>query len=153
MGISISLQSAGSILTIHTNKRLTYYYQRYPPKWLCKVLVVWQLNHYRLSEIVFWLCLIKIWYALDSLSTFWNCYLTLFDQNMVRIIVSLLLKVAKLFGFSICSIRVQLATKREKVEWEARTGMWQWSTSTFENSCGCTAPDMSEWRKMTEQSD
>ena len=28
--------------------------------------------------------------------------------------------------------------------WEAQTGMFQWSTSTFENSCGCTALDMPE---------
>ena len=30
--------------------------------------------------------------------------------------------------------------------WEAWTG---WSTSTFKNSCGCTARDMSEWREMS----
>ena len=29
--------------------------------------------------------------------------------------------------------------KKWKVEWEAQTGMRRWSTSTFENSCGCTA--------------
>ena len=28
------------------------------------------------------------------------------------------------------------------VEWEAQTGMCRWSTSTFENSCECTALDM-----------
>ena len=44
--------------------------------------------------------------------------------------------------------------KREKkVEWEAGTEMCQLSTSTFENSCGCTALDMPEWREMTEQVD
>ena len=25
------------------------------------------------------------------------------------------------------------------MDWEAQTGICQWSTSTFENSCGCTA--------------
>ena len=39
------------------------------------------------------------------------------------------------------------------MEWEAQTGMCQWLTSTFENSCGCTALDMPEWREMTEQVD
>ena len=29
--------------------------------------------------------------------------------------------------------------------------MWQWSTSTFENSCGCTALDVPEWRETPEQ--
>ena len=32
----------------------------------------------------------------------------------------------------------------QKVEREAQTGMCQWLTSTFENSCGCTALDMPE---------
>ena len=32
----------------------------------------------------------------------------------------------------------------QKVEWEAQTGMCQWSTATFENSCGCPALDMPE---------
>ena len=36
-----------------------------------------------------------------------------------------------------------------KVEWEAQSGMCQWSTSTFENSCGSTALDMPEWRETT----
>ena len=45
----------------------------------------------------------------------------------------------------------KIATKSEK--WEAQTGMCQWSTSTFQNSCGCTALDMLEWREMTEQTD
>ena len=31
--------------------------------------------------------------------------------------------------------------------------MCRWSTSTFENLCGCTALDMQEWRKTTEQID
>ena len=43
--------------------------------------------------------------------------------------------------------------QKVKVEWEAQTGMCQWSTSTFENSCGCTALDILEWREMTEQID
>ena len=30
------------------------------------------------------------------------------------------------------------------VEWEAQTGMCQWSTSTFDSSRGCTALDMPE---------
>ena len=42
-------------------------------------------------------------------------------------------------------------TRTIKVEWEAQTGMCWWSTSTFENSYGCTAQDMPEWREMTEQ--
>ena len=41
----------------------------------------------------------------------------------------------------------------QKVEWEVQTGMCGWSTSTFENSCGCTALDMPEWRQTTEQID
>ena len=36
---------------------------------------------------------------------------------------------------------------------EAQTGMCQCGTSTFENSCGCTALDMPESREMTEQTD
>ena len=43
--------------------------------------------------------------------------------------------------------------KKKKVEWEAQTGMCRWSTSTFENFCGCTGLDMPEWREMTEQID
>ena len=43
--------------------------------------------------------------------------------------------------------------KKWKVEWEAQTGMCRWSTSTFENSCECTALDMLEWRETTEQID
>ena len=39
------------------------------------------------------------------------------------------------------------------MEWESQTGMCRWSTSTFENSCGCTALDMPEWRETTEQTD
>ena len=41
--------------------------------------------------------------------------------------------------------------KKWKVEWEAQTGMWQWSASTFKSSCGWTALDMPEWREMTEE--
>ena len=41
--------------------------------------------------------------------------------------------------------------KKWKVKWEAQTRMCQWSTSTFKNSCGCTALDMPEWRETTEQ--
>ena len=43
--------------------------------------------------------------------------------------------------------------KKWKMEWEAQTGMHQWSTSTFINSCGCTTLDMPERRDMTEQTD
>ena len=43
--------------------------------------------------------------------------------------------------------------KKWKMEWVAQTGMCQWPTSTFKNSCGCTAMDMPEWREMTEQID
>ena len=43
--------------------------------------------------------------------------------------------------------------QREKwrVEREAQTGMCWWLTCTFKTSCGCTALDMPEWRKTTEQ--
>ena len=41
----------------------------------------------------------------------------------------------------------------KKVEWEALTGMCQWSTSTFQNCCGWTALEMPEWMKMTKQID
>ena len=37
------------------------------------------------------------------------------------------------------------------MEWES--GNSDWSTSTFENSCVCTALDMPEWRETTEQTD
>ena len=43
--------------------------------------------------------------------------------------------------------------KKWKVEWEAQTGICRWSTSTFENSYGCTALAIPEWREMTEQID
>ena len=46
-----------------------------------------------------------------------------------------------------------IRTDSMKVEWEVQTGMCQWSTSTFENSCGCTALDIPEWREMTDQTD
>ena len=36
---------------------------------------------------------------------------------------------------------------------ETQTRVCQWSTSTFENSCGCTALDIPEWREMTERID
>ena len=42
---------------------------------------------------------------------------------------------------------------QQEVEWEVQSGMCWWSTSTFENSCGCTALDMLEWREVTEQID
>ena len=48
--------------------------------------------------------------------------------------------------------RIQWACyKKWKVHWEVQTGMYRWSTSTFENSSGCTALDMLKWREMTEQ--
>ena len=48
--------------------------------------------------------------------------------------------------------RVSACYKKWKVEWElAQTGMCRWSTSTFENSCGCTALDMPEWWEMADQ--
>ena len=42
-----------------------------------------------------------------------------------------------------------------QIQWACykQTGMCQWSTSTFENSCGCTALDKPEWRETTEQID
>ena len=43
--------------------------------------------------------------------------------------------------------------KKWKVEWEAQIDMCQCSTSTFKNSCGCTAQDLPEWREMTEHTD
>ena len=39
------------------------------------------------------------------------------------------------------------------MEWVAQTGMYRWSTSTFENFCGCTALDMPECREITERID
>ena len=41
-------------------------------------------------------------------------------------------------------ILTDLVSLLQKVEWEAQTGMCLCSTSTFENSCGCTAQDMPE---------
>ena len=41
----------------------------------------------------------------------------------------------------------------QKVEREAQTGVCKISTFTFENSCGCTALDMPEWKETTEQID
>ena len=43
--------------------------------------------------------------------------------------------------------------KKQRVEWEAKSGLCQWQTSTFKNFCGCTAMDMPEWRDMTKQID
>ena len=43
--------------------------------------------------------------------------------------------------------------KMWKVEWEAKSGMCQWLTSTFENSWGNIALDMVAWREMTKQID
>ena len=43
--------------------------------------------------------------------------------------------------------------KCRKVEWEAQTGMCQWSTPTFENSRRCTALSIPEWKETTEQID
>ena len=43
--------------------------------------------------------------------------------------------------------------KKWKVEWEAQTGMCQWSTLTFKTSCRCTAQNMPEWRETTKQVD
>ena len=37
------------------------------------------------------------------------------------------------------------------MEWEAQTGMCQWSTSTFEKSCGCTARDMPDRAKGNDR--
>ena len=52
------------------------------------------------------------------------------------------------------SSQIQWASyKKWKVEWETRTEMCRWSTSTSENSCGCPALDMPEWRETTEQID
>ena len=38
------------------------------------------------------------------------------------------------------------------INYKVKCKAW-WSTSTFENSCGCTALDMPEWREMAEQID
>ena len=43
--------------------------------------------------------------------------------------------------------------KCRKVEWEAQTGMCQWSTPTFENSRRCTALSIPEWKETTEEID
>ena len=43
--------------------------------------------------------------------------------------------------------------QKVKVEWEAKIGMHQWSTSILENSCGCTALNMQGWREMTKKID
>ena len=39
------------------------------------------------------------------------------------------------------------------MEWEAQTGMCQWSISTFEKSCGCTAWDMPDRVKGNDRTD
>ena len=41
----------------------------------------------------------------------------------------------------------ELAKKKVKSGMEAQTGMCQWSTATFKNSCGGIALDMLEWRE------
>ena len=46
--------------------------------------------------------------------------------------------------WNICALVTSPRTKTWKVEWEAQTGMCQWSTSIFENSCGCTTWTWSE---------
>ena len=52
------------------------------------------------------------------------------------------------------SVEVKQHLKKKKKKKKAyKTGMWQCSTSTFEDSCGCTALDMLESREMTEQTD
>ena len=43
--------------------------------------------------------------------------------------------------------------EKRKVEWEAQSVMCQLSTSTLQNSYGCTALDMPEWREMAKQID
>ena len=48
------------------------------------------------------------------------------------------------------SSHTELASyKKWEVEWEAQTGTCQCSTSTFENSCGCSALAVPRWREMT----
>ena len=39
------------------------------------------------------------------------------------------------------------------MEWEVQTEKCRWLTSTIDNSCGCTALGMPEWRETTEQID
>ena len=51
------------------------------------------------------------------------------------------------------SILIDLMSLLQNMKWEAQTGMYQWSTSTFEYLCGCTALDMMECREMTMQID
>ena len=54
----------------------------------------------------------------------------------------------------IVSSQIQWACyKKRQVDWETKTGMCWWLTSTFKNSYGCTALVMPEWREMTEQID
>ena len=46
--------------------------------------------------------------------------------------------------------QIQWACYRKwKMAWETQTGMYQWLTSTFQNSCGCTVLDMADWRETT----
>ena len=46
---------------------------------------------------------------------------------------------------------MSLRLQKVKCWMEAQSGMCQWSISTSENSCGCTALDMPERREMTSQ--
>ena len=43
--------------------------------------------------------------------------------------------------------------RESPVEGEVQTGMCQYSTSTFEDFCGCTALEMPESRELIEQID
>ena len=52
-----------------------------------------------------------------------------------------------LFLYSLVEVSMSI------VEWETQAGMCQWSTSTFEEYCGCTVVDMPELKEMTEQID
>ena len=55
--------------------------------------------------------------------------------------------------YVLCARYSQACHKKWKVEWEAQTGLYQWSILTIENSCGCTALDMLDWREMTKRID
>ena len=57
------------------------------------------------------------------------------------------------YGYVLCACYSQACHKKWKVEWEAQTRLYQWSVLTIENSCGCTALDMLEWREMTKRID
>ena len=61
--------------------------------------------------------------------------LNLLKTNSLLLLLLLLLHIV---GIPVVWTKYQNWCCAQKVEWEAQTGMYQWSTSTFGNSCGCT---------------